>query len=45
MKLHIEKKVMGSLSNEMGDGVLAYTSGVSPVAGAFCALLPLLAIL
>lgn len=39
MKLHIEKKVMGSLSNEMGDGVLAYTSGVSPVAGALCTLL------
>ena len=39
MIIHIEKKVMGSLSHNMGDGVLAYTQGVSPAAGNLGSLL------
>ncbi len=32
MMIHVEKKVMGSLNHKMGDGVLAYTQGVSRAA-------------
>ena len=39
MIIHVEKKVMGSLSHNMGDGVLAYTQGVSPVAGSLGSIL------
>lgn len=39
MIIHIEKKVMGSLSHNMGDSVLAYTPGVSPAAGNLASIL------
>lgn len=39
MTLNVEKKVFGSLTNEQGDGVLSYTSGISPAADNFGALL------
>lgn len=37
--INIEKKVFGSLTNERGDGVLAYTSGISAAADNFSTLL------
>ena len=38
MSYTLQYKVMGSLSNEMGDGVLAYSDGVSSSADTLCTL-------
>lgn len=39
MKLIVENKVFGSLTNVQGDGVLAYSSGISAAADSFGSLL------
>ena len=38
MNYQLQYKVMGSLTNEMGDGVLAYSTGVSSAADTLCTL-------
>ncbi len=38
MNYQLQYKVMGSLTHEMGDGVLAYSTGVSSVADTLCTL-------